>query len=104
MSDEMKERVHGEVLAVYSDGYDRAVSDLDFHSQRIIDFIRTGERLRIRASLESEELVGMFARMLWTQDDKPTAEPSSSYYMAARYNLDAIVNRIGLGDAKEGAG
>lgn len=46
----------------------------------------------------------MFARMLWAQGDKPTAAPSSSYYMAARYNLDGIAKHIGLGDETGGQG
>lgn len=87
----------------YGDGRQKPPS-VAATAERIIALVTAARDAEIREALESEVLVAMFARMMWTQDDKPTATPSSSYYMAARYNLDTIVKHIGLGDGAGGQG
>lgn len=98
--DEMVERIHGEILSVYTDGYDHEVSDIVEHARRVITLVTKHRDAEIREALESEDVVSMFARMMWVQDDKPGVGPSSSYKMAARYNIDALKKAIGL--AEEG--
>ena len=86
---------------VKSERYDMYTMLADQLTDEAIELVTRHRDEEIRGALESEELVGMIARMLWTQDDKPTAAPSSSYYMAARYNLDSIVKHIGLAEQED---
>lgn len=95
--DDLREQVSDVLRNAMNEAIDEAeYYRVDENADRIIALVRADERRRIREAIESEELVAMFARMLWAQGDKPTTEPSSSYYMAARYNLDAIAKKIGL--------
>lgn len=106
---ELVERIRGEILceilSVYTDGYDHEVSDIVEHARRVIALVTKHRDAEIREALESEDVVSMFARMMWVQDDKPGVGPSSSYKMAARYNIDALKKAIGLhGDGTGGQG
>ena len=105
--DELRETIAGNIGNY---GYQCINTESGYHESpdeepiatEIIEAVTAARDAEIREALESEGLVAMFARMMWTQDDKPTATPSSSYYMAARYNLDTIVKHIGLGDSDTG--
>ena len=56
--DEVRERIEGELLAVYTIGYDREVADIVFHAKRIIGLVTAARDAEIR---EAYAEVGRYA-------------------------------------------
>lgn len=54
---ELVERIHGEILSVYTDGYDHEVSDIVEHARRVITLVTKHRDAEIRELLLSEGAV-----------------------------------------------
>ena len=102
------ERVHGEVLAVYTDGHDHYVSDLYFHANRIIALIIADERKRIAAALLDDGAVEAAAYCGelfpgWAKDTM-TKEHRDASIGHARQQVNAALAAAGItGAGQEGA-
>ena len=88
--DELRERIEGELLAVYTIGYDREVADIVLHAKRIIGLVTAARDAEIRELLLSDGAISVMTDGV----DRLRYE--------YRNDLLKVFNYIGLGDSYTG--